>query len=208
MCCSLHPASPPPPPPSTTLLTHVLTTRTFPHPPSPSPPLPHPPSPIPKPPSPPPSPPPHLQHGAPPQVVGHQGLVRLRQAQLPGQARVLDAGPLGSTCEERRGGLMVVGRKEWVGRGEGDSSRSAMMESMRQTVGNGYRRVWGHQPLACMSTLQVTISRCQLPARGRQEPGKRSLMLCCRSQQTSRAPVPSPSPLYPPHTHLCRHRGR
>lgn len=37
----------------------------------------------------------HLQHGAAAQVVGHQRLVRLRQAQLPGQPRRLDGGPLG-----------------------------------------------------------------------------------------------------------------
>ena len=37
----------------------------------------------------------HLHHGAAPQVIGHQRLVRLGQAQLPGQARRLDGRPLG-----------------------------------------------------------------------------------------------------------------
>ncbi len=50
----------------------------------------------------------HLQHRAPAQVVGHQRLVRLGQAQLPGQACVLDGGPLGGA------GAAVVAADEHV----------------------------------------------------------------------------------------------
>ena len=58
---------------------------------------------------------PYLQSGAPAQVVGHQCLVRLCQAQLPGQASALDGGPLG-------GALIVfwgVGKQGWRSGGAG-----------------------------------------------------------------------------------------
>ena len=52
----------------------------------------------------------HLQHGAPAEVVGDQGLVRLGEAQLPGQAGALDGRPLGGA-----GAAVVAGDQHVVG---------------------------------------------------------------------------------------------
>ena len=61
---------------------------------------------------------PHLQHCTAAQVVGHQRLVRLGQAQLPRQARRLDGGPLGGASAAVVPGDQHMVGVAWQGGGE------------------------------------------------------------------------------------------
>lgn len=91
-----------------------------------------------------------LEHGAPAQVVCDQGLVGFREAELPGEARVLDASPTGGARA-----AIVARDEDMICGGRDDFLRLVVRLALRVSLRFFYRRQGASAATVEMSTWSV-----------------------------------------------------